>query len=123
MSLLDYADSQLGWHPDWPEAGPSVWHELAELSPAVAEVKAVTSHQEHADLHLGISIPEPVKHDMAGKVLHANCCGGCFQWFEATAAVTAANALRHHIEAEPCAHYAVPANQGPAFPLALFSLI
>jgi hypothetical protein len=24
MSLLDYAGSQLGWHPDWPEARQSV---------------------------------------------------------------------------------------------------
>jgi hypothetical protein len=104
MSLLDYAGSQLGWHPDWPEARPSVWHEL----PALAEVETVASRPEYGELHLSIFIPPmPLEHDMAAKALHVNYCGGCFQRFEATDAVTAANALRHHIEAEPCAHYEV----------------
>jgi hypothetical protein len=101
MSLLDYAGSQLGWHPDWPEARPSVWHEL----PALAEVETVASRPEYGELHLSIFIPPmPVEHD---KAPYVNYCGGCFQRFEATDVVTAANALRHHIEAEPCAHYAV----------------
>jgi hypothetical protein len=100
MSLLDYAGSQLGWHPDWPEARPSAWHELpaldglaSALSPAIAE------------LHLAISIPAPFEPDLASKSPRVNYCGGCFQRFEAMDAATAANALRHHIETESCAHY------------------
>jgi hypothetical protein len=115
MRLLDYVGSVLGWHPDWLEARPSVWHELpafADLAPAlfpaVAEVEAVMSRPEHSEMQLGISIPAPVEHDVAANASHVNYCGGCFQRFEATDAVTAANALRHHIEAEPCAHYPSP---------------
>jgi hypothetical protein len=112
MSLLDYAGSLLGWHPDWPEACPSVWHEL----PALADLDPAPSRPEYGELHLSIFIPPmPVEHDLVGKALHVNYCGGCLQRFEATGAVTTANALRHHIEAEPCAHYAVSApNQSAA---------
>ena len=82
-----------------------MWHEL----PAFAEVETVASRPEYGELHLSIFIPPmPVEHDMAAKASHVNYCGGCFQRFEATKAVTAANALRHHIEAGPCRHYAVP---------------
>jgi len=63
MSLLDYAGSQLGWHPDWPEARPSVWHEL----PVLAEVETVASRPECGELHLSIFVPAPVEHDMAAK--------------------------------------------------------
>jgi hypothetical protein len=106
MSLLDYADSQLGWHPDWPEARPSMWHEL----PALAELDPAPSRPEYGELHLSIFIPPiPVEHEVAAKAPHVNYCGGCFQRFEATDAVTAANTLRHHILVESCAHYAVPA--------------
>jgi hypothetical protein len=80
-----------------------VWHEL----PALAEAETVASRPEYGELHLSIFIPAPVEHDMAAKTPHVNYCGGCFQRFEAMNAVTAANALRHHIEAKPCAHYAV----------------
>jgi hypothetical protein len=116
MSLLDYAGSQLGWHPDWPEARPSVWHEL----PALADLAPAPSRPEYGELHLSIFIPPmPVEHDMAAKAPHVNYCCGCFRRFEATDAVTAANALRHHIEAEPCAHYAAPADQDTLLPLVL----
>jgi hypothetical protein len=108
MSLLDYAGSVLGWHSDWPEARPSVWHEL----PLLAEVEAVTSRQEYAELRLGIFIPALVEHEMAAKAPHVNYCGGCFRRFEAIDAARAANALRHHIEVEPCAHYVALADQG-----------
>lgn len=112
MSLLDYAASQLGWHPDWPEVRPSVWHELPELadlepvlSPTVAEV--LPNRLEHTELHLSIFVPAPVEYDMVRKAPQVNYCGGCFQQFVATDAVTAANALRRHIEVEPCAHYVI----------------
>jgi hypothetical protein len=118
MSLLDYAASQFSWHQDWPEARPSVWHELPVLAdfdpalpPVVSDVEVVTIRPEYAEMHLGIPVPMPVEHYMAAKAPHLNYCGGCFQRFEVTAAVTAASALRYHIEAEPCAHYSVTATQ------------
>jgi hypothetical protein len=117
MGLLDYACSQLGWHPDWPKARPSVWHEL----PVFADPDPAPSRPEYAELYLSIFIPAPVEHDMAAKAPQVNYCGGCFRRFEARAAVTAANALRHHIEAETCAHYAALADQGLAVSLAVAS--
>ena len=81
-----------------------MWHEL----PALAEVETVASRPEYGELHLSIFIPPmPVEHDLAAKAPHVDYCSGCFRRFEARDAVTAANTLRHHIEAEPCAHYAV----------------
>jgi hypothetical protein len=110
MSLLDYAASQLGGHPDWPEVRPSVWHELPALadldpvlSPTVAE--ALTNRLERTELHLSISVPAPLEYDMPHKAPQVNYCGGCFQRFVAMDAVTAANALRRHIEVELCAPY------------------
>jgi hypothetical protein len=122
MSLLDYAGSVLGWHSHWPEVLPSAWDELAAfadfdpaLSLSVAE--AVTSRPEYGELQLSIFVPAPIER----KARHVDYCGGCFQRFEATDAVTAAKALRHHIEAEPCAHYATAADQDALLPPALAS--
>jgi hypothetical protein len=126
MSLLDYAGSVFGWHSDWPEARPSVRDELAafaDLDPALSlsVAEAVTSRPEYGELHLSIFVPAPIERDMGRKAPHVDYCGGCFQRFEAADAVTAANALRHHIEAEPCRHYATVADQGPVLPPALAS--
>jgi hypothetical protein len=87
----------------------------------LAEVETVASRPEYGELHLSIFVPEPVEHDMAAKAPHVNYCGECFRRFEATDAGTAANALRHHIEAEPCAHYAALADQGTVPSLAVAS--
>jgi hypothetical protein len=48
---------------------------------------------------------------MTGKALQVEYCGECFQRFEAMAAMTVENALCHHIEVEPCAHYTASADQ------------
>jgi len=126
MSLLDYAGSVLGWHSDWPEARPSAWDELAafaDFDPALSLSvdEAVTSRPEYGELHLSIFVPAPIQRDIGRKAPRVDYCGGCFQRFEGTDAVTAANALRHHIEAEPCAHYATAADQDAVLPTALAS--
>jgi hypothetical protein len=125
MNLLDCAGFQLGWHPDWPEARLSIWHELpvlTDLNSAGVGTETIASCPEYGELHLSIFIPPmPVQHDLAAKAPHVNYCGGCFQCFEAMNAITAANTLHHHIEAEPCTHYEVPAAQATLLPLALAS--
>jgi hypothetical protein len=117
MSLLDYAGSQLGWHPDWPEARSSVWQELSR------------TRRPRLGCCGGGDEPPGIRRAASQHICHP--CPASTTWrprrqTSTTAAdasgvlsqrkgCTAANALRYHIEAEPCAHYAVPAlNQSAA---------
>jgi hypothetical protein len=96
---------------------------FADLDSALflSVAEAVTSRPEYGKLHLSIFVPSPVERGMGCKAPHVDYCGGCFQRFEAADAVTAANALRHHIEADSCGCYATAVDQGAVLPPALAS--
>lgn len=86
--LLDYAGEVFEWHEDWPEARPSTWNLLPDLD-------ALRKRWRKK-----LKLPREKK-----PVVSVEYCGGCFARFASTDRAASANALREHIENDPCPHY------------------
>jgi hypothetical protein len=117
-SLLDEAGEVLpkhgfDWHEDWPKARPSAFPSKGYAYYTLGG----EAHRYEYDETVTLPTPTPVDELRATPVPakikpwvkktepNLNVCGGCGERFTGPTAQASADALRQHIESDPCEHY------------------